>query len=135
MAKGGYTPSEIFAMSLEDILFIDYYQELQSRNQIIDIAQMLGVRWTPEELRRMAEGDKNSSVETGSEGPVFIPLALAINPQLSEFLAKKGKASAQAYLGGGSESLSKGSKVQSMGIFDKEKFLGMVNGIGGRVVR
>lgn len=137
MARGGYTPFEIREMEGEDLLFLDYYQSQLERERMKDLAYILGCRWTAEDLVRMSDSADKKSDEPFTSDALFIPLALAVNPELSEYLAKKGKSvnnpnAAQAHIGGGSASVEKNSVVKSFGQLSKEDFLNMVGGIGGR---
>lgn len=137
MSRGGYTPSEILGMEAEDLLFLDHYQTLLERERLKDLATILGCRWSAEDLARMAENKDSKGEEPLTSDAIFIPLAQAINPELSEYLIKKGKTvskqgGSSAYIGGGTSQVEKNAVVKSMGEIAKEDFLRMVGGIGGR---
>lgn len=136
MARGGYTPDEIRKMDELEIMFIFHHQEMAIYEQQNFLTSILGVVW-----------DKNSLVESMAESKtktkrvldkLFIPLSLAINPDVMDFVqtqfgmgGKAGKVSndgviANPFIAGGEYMPKPGEKVMSMDNMTKEDFMSLL---------
>lgn len=136
MARGGYTPDEIRKMDELEIMFIFHHQEMAIYEQQNFLTSILGVVW-----------DKNSLIESMAESKnktkraldkLFIPLALAINPDVMDFVqtqfgmgGKAGKVSNDGVIGnpfiaGGEYMPKAGETIMSMDNMNKEDFMSLL---------
>ena len=139
MARGGYTFDQIRQMSSIELMFLYHYQELAIKEQQQYLTNILGVIWDKKTLM------EQSVAEQGPEGskPVeelFIPLSLAINPEVLDFVkgqfgirkdgkSNKGKdntGSKVPFVGGGDYIPKKNEVITSMGDMSKEDFMKLI---------
>ncbi len=129
MARGHYTFEEVKDWTREQWYFIFHYQELAIAKQEDFFTNALGVLWDAKSLRAQQSG-KIAKVKE----KLFIPLSLAVNPDLLDFVYKQfgissgqagpdGSTSGQAYIGGGSYRPKSGEVVKSMSDMSKNEFL------------
>ena len=132
MARGGYTFDQIRQMTQLEVLYLYYYQELAIKEQQQYLTNILGVIWTKDTLIRQTTSEGNSSEPVKPMEELFIPLSLAINPDVLDFvknqfgMVKGATAPGQtnkAYIGGGEYIPKKGEVIKSMADMSKEDFM------------
>lgn len=126
IARGGYTFSEITAMSKEERMFIHYHQNLSEQNQMRTLLKALGVVWEKSDFLR-SSSDSESSESYSSD--VYIPLAMTINPNIHKFVsdsAKKSVGSTSRNDGSGQALPSNLGKIRSMAELSKEDFYKLI---------
>jgi hypothetical protein len=140
MARGGYTFEQIKHYDQEELMFLDHYQRLQERSFLDRLTNLLGVTWNLQLMRDMEEAKKQRSLRGEPEPEVnelFIPLAVAINPQLINHVRQSaglevknadGSTSGKPLIGGGDYTPEEGEVVKSMKEMSKDAFLGMIGG-------
>lgn len=123
MARGGYTVRDLIDMTDEQISFIYHYQNLVEQKREDFLASALGVMWSKEDFKK-GEGS----------GPppdkVFLPLSVALNPNVSSYVSglfgmsgtsgEKASAPPEGYRP------EEGEEVVSMSSLDKDSFLKMI---------
>jgi len=127
MVRGGYTFDQIVKMDFTEILFLHHYQELNKRMNEEFITQALGILWNKEdfiEKSGKAKANKNFS-------QLFIPLSMAINPDIQEYVKKQFHVSNKpsgtpAYIGGGSYMPKPNEVVNSLDALSKDEFMKMI---------
>lgn len=129
MARGGYTITQINQMTEEEIFFLYHYQNLDRKNFIDDIATILGVLWTPStylEHKDKKEEDIGDILKKVTDKKVIVPLSVAINPKILDFVKKQGIDSEAGRFAGtvaqGDYNTNKGEKVVSLASLPKEEF-------------
>jgi hypothetical protein len=132
MARGGYTFAEMRQMDSTEILFLLHYQNLAQKEQQEFISSALGIVWNKKD---MVENENSSSSPSKPLEKLFIPLSVAVNPDILDYVKKQFKVSDKkkcpVYIGGG-EYMPRGNEVvNSMEDLSKEDFLKLI-GKGGR---
>lgn len=89
------------------------------------LTRLLGVRWTREDVEGVI-GRKDKPAAT-APNEAFIPLALAINPELMGGLEKMFRVSKGGFIGGGEYKTSTGEDVVNLGDLPPEEFLRWAN--------
>jgi hypothetical protein len=130
MARGGYTFEQIRQMSQMEVMFLYYYQDLAIKEQQKYLTNILGIIWNRNTL---VQQTSESSGESKPINELFIPLSLAINPEVLDFIktqfgmGKDGVAPGgevnKAYIGGGEYQPKKGEVIKSMSEMSKEDFM------------
>ena len=132
MARGGYTPDDIRKMTYEEILFIHHYQNRTDEERQNFLNTVLGVVWSAEEfIEKPQPAGARPPVDTGPPDKMFIPLSMAINPELvqrvkeSLGLAKGGNAG-KSVIGGGDYMPKENEVIHSMADMSKAEFKRMM---------
>ena len=136
MARGGYTPDDIRKMDELEILFIFHHQELAIYEQQDFLTNVLGVVW---DKNNLVESLKETKTKTRKAlEKIFIPLSLAINPDVMDFVqaqfglgGKAGKVSSDGVIGnpfiaGGEYMPKPGDVIMSMDHMSKEDFMSLI---------
>lgn len=86
---------------------------------------MLGTYWTVEDIRNLDKKQKGTS-NYANDDTVVLPLTLAVNPQIKEWLVKMvGKGVAIA---GGDYAPQQGEQIVELGEMSKEAFINWISG-------
>jgi len=143
MARGGYTPNEIRQMEYLEIMFIYHHQEMSIYEQQTFLTNILGVIWEKDSILGSIEESKKRSVVKQTLEKLFIPLSLAINPDVMDFVqaqfgvgSKKGNVSSDGviknpYIAGGDYMPKPGEVIMSTENMSKDDFLNLI-GKGSR---
>jgi len=108
-------------MSSTEVFYLWHYQNLSDKAQFDELSRLLGVVW---DLSKMTAESTDATVTTDNS-KLFIPLTVAINPKILEFVRGKSKPTASV-IGGGEFVPAAGEKVVPMSEMPKEQFLAMV---------
>ena len=124
MARGGYTFEQMQQMDIVEILFLHHYQELNKNMYEEFITQALGVVWDKKDIIEKPNSQKDSKIDRDK---LFIPLSVAINPEIMDFVKKQfnvqGKSKGPAYVGGGTYMPKPNEVISPMDDLSKEEFL------------
>jgi len=128
MVRGGYTFDQIVKMDFTEILFLHHYQELNKRMTEEFITQALGILWNKEDFIEQS-GEKAKANKNFSQ--LFIPLSMAINPDIQEYVKKQFNVSNKPsgkpnYIGGGSYMPKPNEVVNSLDALSKDEFMKMI---------
>lgn len=123
MARGGYTFREVKGMSALELRFLYHYQTKMEKEKMDSLVSVLGVYWDLEEYnKRHSGGNTNNDSKS-----LFIPLSVAINPQVLEYVkAEANKIGKVSSVAGGEYKPAQGEQIKSMADMDKDEFLKMV---------
>lgn len=127
MARGGYTFEQVREMSYTELLFLHHYQEMVKNEQQEFIVNALGVVWDKESLvSKLNVGTENKPIEK-----LFIPLSVAVNPDILDYVRKQfnvnsKKPSGPVFIGGGEYMPRPGEEVRSMGDLSKDEFMRLI---------
>jgi hypothetical protein len=133
MARGGYTFNEIREMNSLEVLYLYHYQELSLKEQQGFLTNTLGVVWD----KSIFTEQVTTSTDSKPVNEIFIPLSLAINPNVMEFvkaqfgMGPSGKGGKTPMIAGGEYSPKANEVISSMAELSKEDFLKMM-GKGSR---
>ena len=121
MAVGKYTPAQIKEMSLLELLMIRHYQEKEKDEFMDRLGTYLGVLWDVEALKKPKSEISTSTV---SNGKIFTPLTMVINPKILEIIQGQGgvEDSRKPFIGGGEYIPKPGQKIVSAGSLSREDF-------------
>lgn len=121
-------------MSSLELMYLYHYQELAIKEQQQYLTNILGVIWDKKTL--LTQSTPDSTEEAAPVNELFIPLSLAINPDVLDFvrgqfgLSKGGKPikddNKNAYIGGGEYNLKTNEVVHSMADLSKDDFMMML---------
>jgi len=126
MARGNYTFEQIQQMDTMQIYFLHHYQEVVKNEEQGYLASALGIIWDKEILTEKL---------TSSSKPLeklFIPLSVAINPDILDYVKKQfnmsssKKSSGPAYIGGGDYMPKSNEVINSLGDMSKDDFMRMI---------
>ena len=126
MARGGYTFNEIREMDPLEVLYLYHYQELSLKEQQGFLTNALGVVW---DKSIFTEQVATTGTESKPTNEIFIPLSLAINPNVMEFvkaqfgMGPSGKGGKTPMIAGGEYSPKANEVITSMAELSKEDFL------------
>ena len=133
MARGHYTFEDVKDWTREQWYFLFHYQEMDVVRQEEFLTNALGVLWDAKKMREQsASGPEGTSV---NKDKLFIPLSLAVNPEILSFVNKQfgiassssekgsGVTDGPSYIAGGSYKPKSGEVVKSMADMPKEEFL------------
>lgn len=131
MARGGYTFDDIRQMSTSEITFLYHYQRLVVQEQQQFLVSTLGVVWDRESVSQVSAESGSNSTPAAPLTKLFIPLSLAINPDVADFVksqfgvsgASPGKA---PYIAGGDYIPKSNENIVSMGELSRDEFLEMI---------
>ena len=88
------------------------------------ITQALGVVWDKKDIIEKPNSQKDSKIDRDK---LFIPLSVAINPEIMDFVKKQfnvqGKSKGPAYVGGGTYMPKPNEVISPMDDLSKEEFL------------
>jgi len=139
MARGGYTPNEIREMEYLEIMFIYHYQEQSIYEQQQFLTSILGVVWEKDKIvSSLEESKKNVGGVKKPLDKLFIPLSLAVNPDVMDFVqsqfgvgGKLGKVSPDGviknpYIAGGEYIPKAGEVIMSTESMPKDDFLNLI---------
>jgi len=87
------------------------------------VVKLLGVYWTRKEIEEMSKRKDKATAPMEA----FIPLALAINPDLMEGLEKMFRVTKGGFIGGGEYQTNTGEDVVNLGDMAPEDFLKWAN--------
>jgi hypothetical protein len=124
MARGGYTFDDINGMSPEEVAFVYHYQEVQEQKTHKFIADMLGTIWKAEDLVTPTK-----TTSGGKRDTLLIPLSVAINPKILEYVhqeLKKPGGEVPGHIVGYTK--QPGEQIVSMASLGKDDFLKKVTG-------
>ena len=127
MARGGYTFEQMKQMNETEILFLYHYQNLLQKEQQEFISTALGIVWDKSSLAKSTESG------SGDFNKLFIPLSVAINPDILDYVKKQFKVSDKgksAFIGGGEYMPKANEVVSSMEELSKDDFLKLVGQVG-----
>jgi hypothetical protein len=116
-----------------EVLYLYHYQELSLKEQQGFLTNALGVVWDKSIFTEQISTDKSSK----PTNEIFIPLSLAINPNVMDFvkaqfgMGPSGKGGKAPMIAGGEYSPKSGEVITSMADLSKEDFLKMM-GKGSR---
>jgi len=131
MARGGYTFDDIRQMSTSEITFLYHYQRLVVQEQQQFLVSALGVVWDRESVSQVS-AEPGSNSNSAPLNKLFIPLSLAINPDVAEFVKSQfgvsgtGSAGKAPYIAGGDYIPKSNEKIVSMGELSRDEFLEMI---------
>lgn len=120
-------------MTAIEIAYIHHYQEKLESERWDKLQNILGTNWDLETLRRA-----NAAPSAASSGPLknyFIPLAMAVNPEIYQYVMElaTGKKSPNSSSGdgkpivGGGEYMAKsGESIKSTSELSKDQFLSLL---------
>ena len=127
MARGGYTFDQIKQMSNIELWFLHHYQELVKKEQQEFIVDSLGIVWDKSSFKDKLDTGKKQIEK------LFIPLSVAINPDLLTYVKKQfniadssQKSKGPAYIGGGEYMPKTNEVVNSLGDLSKDDFMQMI---------
>lgn len=128
MARGGYTFDQIKQMDNLELSFVDHYQELQESKFLDRLGFILGVNWDPEQIQALAAAPSGGAGGGESAAGIFIPLSVAINPQIVEYIKKNaGRVGSQSnYIAGGEYAPAANEQVRSTSELSKDEFLALL---------
>lgn len=129
MARGGYTFDQIKQMDNTEIMFLYHYQNLLQREQQEFMSTALGIIWDKKSMAK-SMGDEGGSLEK-----LFIPLSVAVNPDILDYVKKQfkltdKKSKKQAFIGGGEYMPKSNEVVSSMEDLSKEDFMKLIRQVG-----
>lgn len=106
-------------MDTLELQYINHYQELVETKFFEKLGAYLGVLWN---IKDVEEADKGSSAADQSD-EIMIPLSVAINPKVVEYVrSRSGKSGETPFIGGGDFIPKAGQKVVSMANMSKDDF-------------
>lgn len=111
-----------------ELSFIDHYQQMQEMSFLDRLGFILGVNWDIQQIQALAaSGSGGGGAKSGNEG-IFIPLSVAINPQIVEYIKKNaGQVAATSnFVAGGEYMPQSGEQIRSMSELNKDDFLAMI---------
>jgi len=143
MVRGGYTFEQIRKMDSTEILFLHHYQELNKRMYEDFVTQALGIVWDRKDFieKKVEVGEVGEAGKAGEAGAtqqrkipdkLFIPLSMAINPDINEYVKRQFNVSGgipsgrPPWIGGGSYAPKPNEVVHSIGDLSKNEFLKMI---------
>lgn len=124
MARGNYTFDQVRRMSNEELMFLEYWQAKVEKEKTDYIERMIGVSW---DLKAFKESIDSTTSSSGN-GQLFIPLSLAVNPELYTYLEKQSEneGSSSTWVGGGEYKPQSGESIKSVSEIPKDDFLKMI---------
>lgn len=129
MARGGYTFDQIRQMDDVEIMFLYHYQNLLQKEQQEFMSTALGIIWDKKDMI------KSMGSDDGAVDKLFIPLSVAVNPDILDYVKKQFKISDKkskkpAFIGGGEYMPKANEVVSSMEELSKEEFMKLVGQVG-----
>lgn len=133
MARGPYTFEEMRNMTSKEVLFLYHYQELALKEKQQYLSNVLGVVWERDTLlRQMGSGSSSDGTPSEPLKELFIPLSVAIAPNVMDFVKEQfglsggsvsGGVEKNPYIGGGEYIPKKGEVIRSMASLSKDEFM------------
>jgi hypothetical protein len=128
MARGGYTFDQIKEMSAVEIMYIWHYQNKAEKDRMDELATILGVLWN---LNSAYLKDSKEGADSTPSDKFFMPLSVAINPEILEYVkkrAKNGSLNTSTLIGGGEFRLPDNAKLKSVADMTKDDFMSLIGG-------
>jgi len=124
MARGGYSFDQIKEMDTTQIQFLHHYQDLVQNEWQQFITNALGLVWDRKTfMDRVVDTDSNKEPLE----KIFIPLSLAINPDLLDYVKSQFKITGKGSLiAGGDYKVKPNEVVKPMSELSKTDFLKML---------
>ena len=115
-------------MDTTQILFLHHYQTLVQREQQDFLSTALGIVWDKKNLIANITDEKS----TTPLEKLFIPLSVAVNPEILDYVKKQFKMSTSGsnnkppFIGGGEYMPKSNEVIHSLGDLPKNEFLKMI---------
>jgi hypothetical protein len=130
MARGHYTFSQMREMTDIEIMFLYHYQELAIKEQQQYLTSILGVVWDKATLVKQMTSGSGDGAKKESLDELFIPLSLAVNPEVLDFVKSQfgmatgsNEGTKSTYIGGGDYVPKKNEVIKPMSELSKEEFM------------
>jgi hypothetical protein len=113
-----------------EIMFLYHYQELAIKEQQQYLSSILGVVWDKATLVKQMTAGGDDSAKKESLNKLFIPLALAVNPEVLDFVKSQfgmatgsNEGTTSTYIAGGEYVPKKNEVIRPMSDLSKEEFM------------
>ena len=88
------------------------------------LGNLLGTTWTREQVEKLVSTKKSAVIP----GSVFLPLSLAVNPDLTDWLKQMFRVGQGQQIGGGEYVPGAGEEVQELGDLPKDEWMQWIGG-------
>ena len=120
---------DFFALDPDVMTFVSHWAKKSEQDAFDILGKMLGASWPVSDIRAMAN-QTNTPKKYSDDDKVFLPMTLAINPEIKDWLIKTvGRGS---FIGGGEYAAGRSEKIVEMAEMTPQEFMSWMNNASGK---